>query len=90
IVDNDTQAILKSYRIVIFGDVNGDGNVDSMDADLMVDFENHLVEWDDVDDAAILKAAKLSGTGTIDSICAAIAVGEENLLLAIDQATGLS
>lgn len=90
IVDNDTQAILKSYRIVIFGDVNGDGNVDSMDAALMVDFENHLIEWDDVDDAAILKAAKLNGTGTIDSICAAIAVGEENLLLAIDQATGLS
>ncbi len=90
IIDNDTQAIIKSYRIVIFGDVNGDGNIDSLDADSIVDFENYLVEWDAINDAAIRKAANLNGDGTIDSLDAGIVVNSENFSAYIDQSTGLS
>ncbi len=89
LIDRDTQAIIKSYRIVIFGDVNGDGNIDSTDANLMVNYENYLVEWDTIQDAAILKAATLNTNGTIDSISAGIVVHAENYLTFINQVTGL-
>jgi len=32
-----------SYKAVIFGDVNGDGNIDSIDAGLAVDAENYIM-----------------------------------------------
>lgn len=90
VIDNDTQAILESYRIVIFGDVNGDGNADSIDAGLMIDFENYILEFDAATGAALRKAADLNGDGNIDSTDAGIAVDAENFLVTIDQATGLS
>ena len=81
--------IFETYQIVIFGDVNGDGSIDSLDAGNMVDYENYMVTWDPLIDAAKIKAADLNGDGTIDSIDAGIAVDAENYMVTIDQSTGL-
>ena len=89
LIDNDTQAIVGSYHIVIFGDVNGDGNIDSIDAGLMIDFENYLVEYDIATDAVLLKAADLNDDDNIDNLDAGIAVDAENFLSTINQVTGL-
>lgn len=90
LIDNDTQEIMESYRIIIFGDVNGDGSVDGIDAGRMIDFDAALIQWDTVTDAALLRAADLNGDGNVDSIDAGIVVDAENFLVTIDQATGLS
>ena len=82
-------AIVESYTIVIFGDVNGDGIVDSIDAGTMVDYENYMVTWDPAVDAAFIKAGDLNGDGSIDSIDAGIAVDAENYLMFINQSTGI-
>lgn len=90
IEDNNTKVILETYTIVIFGDVNGDGNIDSIDAGNIVDHENYLMNWDPVADAAYIKAGDLNGDGNVDSMDAGIAVDVENYLMAINQTTGLA
>jgi len=76
--------------VVIFGDVNGDANIDSSDAALITDFENFAVAWTLPNDAAYLKAADLSGDGNVDSSDAALVTDAENFTVAIDQVTGLA
>jgi len=83
-------ATIESYTIVIYGDVNGDGNIDSIDAGKIVDYQNYIITWDPVNDAAKRKAADLNGDGNIDSIDAGIAVDAENYMVTIDQTTGLA
>ena len=80
--------IVERYTIVIFGDVNGDGNIDSLDAGSIVDYENYMVTWDPIADAANIKAADLNGDGNIDSMDAGITVDAENYMVIIDQGTG--
>ncbi len=80
---------VESYTIIIYGDVNGDGSTDSLDAGMMVDVENYLVTWDPAIDFAFIEAGDLNGDGTIDSIDAGIAVDAENYMVTIDQSTGL-
>ncbi|HOU09306.1 MAG TPA: leucine-rich repeat protein [Clostridiales bacterium] len=87
-VYNDHNALIDSYVVVIFGDVNGDGNIDTGDAGLIVDFENFFITWDPEADAALYFAADLNGDGNIDTADAGIVVDCENFLLAIDQVTG--
>ncbi|HOU09308.1 MAG TPA: leucine-rich repeat protein [Clostridiales bacterium] len=82
--------VLASYFIVLYGDVNGDGNIDTGDAGLIVDFENFALAWDPAADAALYKAADLNGDGNIDSSDAGLIVDAENFLLTIDQVTGLA
>ncbi|HZK39201.1 MAG TPA: transglutaminase domain-containing protein [Clostridia bacterium] len=89
LLDSATQEVLASHTIVIFGDVNGDGNTDSLDGSLMIDFENYLIEWDAVADAAILKAGDLNGDGQVDSIDAGIVVDAENYSKKINRITEL-
>lgn len=81
---------IESYTIIVFGDVNGDGSVDSIDAGAMVDYENYLINWDLPADSPYKQAGDLNGDGKIDSIDAGIAVDAENYLLIIDQTTGLA
>lgn len=90
LIDDLSNVIIVSYTIVIFGDVNGDGGVDSIDAGAIVDYENYLVSWDPSVDVALFKAGDLNGDGCIDSIDAGIAVDAENYLVTIDQTTGLA
>lgn len=78
------------YDIIIFGDVTGDGSVDSIDAGMMVDYENYLVTLDPAADAAFIKAGDLNDDGTIDSIDAGIAVDVENYIMGVNQLTGIA
>lgn len=87
---NSIGTIIDELTIVIFGDVNGDSSIDSMDAGIIVDHENYIVTWDPISDAAFIKAGDLNGDGVIDSIDAGIAVDAENYLVTIDQSTGLA
>jgi len=81
---------IAAYTILIFGDVNGDGNIDTADAGSIVDYENFLVEWDPAENAAVLKAADLNGDGNVDTIDAGLIVDVENFLLTVNQTTGLA
>ena len=69
---------VRYHSVFLLGDVNSDGNRDAQDAGLIVDFENFLVEWDAVADAAALKAADLNGDSMVDSIDAGMLVDIEN------------
>ena len=88
LVDNTTGNTIASYTILIFGDVNGDGTVDSLDAGVMVDVENYLVDWDNPAFDIFRQAGDLNGDGEVDSIDAGLMVDVENYMLAINQVTG--
>lgn len=88
--DNVTGEAAAVYTIVIFGDVNGDGSIDSLDAGSIVDHENYITSWDITADAALYKAGDLNGDGTVDSIDAGLAVDAENYRIAINQVGGLA
>jgi hypothetical protein len=79
---------VNSFTTIIFGDVNGDGNIDSIDAGKLVDYENYVLHWDPAADAAYLKAGDLNGDGNVDSIDAGITVDAQNYFVTIDQTTG--
>ncbi len=81
--------VVRSYTIIIYGDVDGDGNIDSTDASVLVNYENYVVSWDSTTDAALYRASDLNGDGVVDSIDAGIATDVENYKLFIDQTTGL-
>lgn len=81
--------IVESYTIIIFGDVNGDGNIDNVDAALAVDYENFKISWDPIIDAAYIKAADINGDGNIDGLDAGIAIDVENYIARINQTGGL-
>ena len=89
LVDNTTNEVLESYNILIFGDVNGDGNADSSDSGIIIDMENFLISCDPVDDAALFAAGDLNGDGVSDSIDSSIITDAENFLYTINQVTGL-
>lgn len=88
LVDNFSLATIITYTIIIFGDLNGDGNIDTIDAGILVDFENHRINWGPPSDAIYSKAGDLNSDGNLDSIDAGIAVDLENHFLSIDQCTG--
>jgi len=86
LVNNANEEIVASYTIVIFGDVNGDGNIDSADADILVDVENWIVEWPAGSENYL--AGDINGDGNIDSGDAGILVDVENFWRTINQTTG--
>jgi len=81
-------AVQESFWVVVFGDVNGDANIDSSDAGIIVDFENFLIEWDPALQNFLFKASDINGDGNVDSSDAGILVDVENFMLLIDQADG--
>lgn len=81
--------IIQSYTIVIYGDVNGDGNIDSIDSSIIVDVENNAILWETTTDAAYLEAGDLNDDGNIDSMDAGIAVDIENYILFVNQSSGV-
>ena len=88
VIDNITGLAVQTFTIVIYGDVNGDGNIDTGDAGTIVDYENFLIDWNPAADAALLKAADVNGDGNVDTADAGIIVDCENFLLTISQITG--
>lgn len=81
---------VKTYTVIIFGDVNGDSIVDNNDVGTMVDYENFLVEWDPVVNAATLFAGNINGDANVDANDAGFLVDVENYLAYIDQTIGLA
>jgi hypothetical protein len=77
--------VVDSYKTVIFGDINGDSSIDSMDAGIAVDVENYIVSWSPAADACLYLAGDVNGDGEVDSIDAGIMVDAENYLVTIDQ-----
>lgn len=90
LIDSGTNNVLGLYTIIIFGDLNGDSNIDSTDAGIITDHENYILNWDSTADASLYKAGDLNGDGNIDSIDAGILVDAENYLLDINQSTGIA
>ncbi len=79
---------VESYTIIVYGDINGDGSIDSLDAGMIVDYENYLIPLDQTTDLAYLKAADVNIDGSVDSLDAGIVVDIENYLVFIDQRLG--
>jgi uncharacterized repeat protein (TIGR02543 family) len=88
LIDNNSEDVLFSYTVVIYGDVNGDGNVDSLDAGLMIDVENYLLDWNDPAFAVFRLAGDLNGDGNVDSSDAGLMIDFENYKINIDQVAG--
>lgn len=82
--------IIMTFKIVVFGDVNGDGAIDSIDAGTMIDYENYLISWVPGSDDCYLTAGNINGDTTIDSLDAANVIDYENYLKTINQVTGLA
>lgn len=77
---------IAEYLVVLFGDVNGDGNIDDGDGGQIVDYENFLYNWNR--DADKRFAADVNGDGNIDALDAVIISDYVNYLVAINQTTG--
>lgn len=90
IVSNVTSEPVSMFTVVIFGDVNGDGLIDSLDAGLAVDHENYLVPWSDPSELCFRTAADANGDGSRDSIDAGLMVDTENYIASINQNRGIS
>ncbi len=85
---NGFEELIASYYIIIFGDINGDGSRDSLDAGTAVDYENYMLAWDPPFDEIMPFAGDINGDGSIDSLDAGIMVDAENYMLNISQVTG--
>jgi len=57
-----------TFEVVIFGDVNGDGNIDAIDAGRIVDYENNMLIWNPAKELCFLRAADVNGDNNFDSI----------------------
>ena len=86
VIEIATGNVVKTYTIVIYGDVNGDGNIDSIDAGLIVDFENYATTFNEFQ----LEAGDVNGDGNVDSIDAGNIVNVENYIMSIDETNGLA
>jgi len=83
--DNQT---IHSYTLIIFGDVNGDGIIDSADASDLVDYENFVKAEGFLSENLFRMAANLNGDDIIDSLDSSIMTDYENFLVDINPLTG--
>jgi uncharacterized repeat protein (TIGR02543 family) len=90
LINNDTEEVVETYYIVIFGDVTGDGIIGSIDADVIINYENFYVEWDYETEPYWFTAGDLSGDGNVESVDSDIIINYENFYMWIDQTTGLA
>ncbi len=90
LVNSITNEVLQTFTIVIFGDVNGDGIIDTNDADTIIDIGNYaLLQWDNVTGAAFIMAGDLFRDGIIDENDCSVIRDVQNYSLNIDQSTGI-
>ena len=80
-------SVYKTYTVVIFGDLNGDGNLDGIDAGKVVDYENFLGNWTTDQEAYYRVAGDVNRDGNIDSIDTGVLIDAENGLRNVDQTT---
>lgn len=74
--DSTKQTLIKSYWVVFFGDINGDGRYENSDYEMMYDVENMEYEWGyyTMDDNAFIYACDVNHDGRLD-------VADRNVLL---------
>lgn len=84
------QAVIETYYIVLFGDVNADGTIDGNDAGVLEDVYNWRIFWTAPENNLLIKAADINADGVIDAVDADILVDVENWVMSIDQTTGRS
>lgn len=77
-----------NYQVIVYGDVNGDGNIDDGDSGMIIDYANFLYDWRRY--AEKTAAADVNGDGNVDAIDAGITTDCLNYLKTIDQITGTS
>lgn len=80
--------VLKTYTVVLFGDVNGDAVINAIDSDICVLVQNWMVAWDPGAQSYLYTAGDVNGDGRVDSIDADLVNLHENWILTIDQTTG--
>jgi len=90
VIDSGTGEVVETYTLILFGDVNGDSVINAVDFDICSLVQNWMIEWDETEDAAFIKAADVNGDGRVDAVDADIISLHENWLVTIDQATGLA
>ncbi len=79
-----------SYTVIIYGDVNGDGVIDTNDADTVINIGNYVqLQWDPVTNVANIKAGDLYRDGVVDENDYDIIIDVQNNVLQIDQGTGV-
>lgn len=78
---------INSYQVLVYGDINGDGNIDDGDSAMIIDRENGVgSNWTNASEKRA--AADVNGDGNIDAIDAGIIADCLNYLKTIDQTTG--
>lgn len=85
---NSSGAPIGTYQVVVFGDVNGDGNIDDGDAGMIIDYENYLYDWRRTKEKEV--AGDINGDGVVDSLDAGAVTDCLNYLQTIDQTTGMT
>ena len=88
LIDNATGAVVETYTIVVFGDVNGDGIINALDTDTCILVQDWITQWDPVSEEYFYRAGDLNDDGRIDSLDADLINAYENWIIAIDQTTG--
>lgn len=78
--------VIATYYAVLFGDINGDGNIDSGDSGLIIDYENFYLNWNAA--PFKVKAGDVNGDGNVDTSDAGVVTDVENYICSIDQTSG--
>jgi len=87
-VDKSTGEVFEEYAIVIYGDVNGDGNVNAVDADICTLVQNWMIEWSTDTEMYYKIAGDVNADGIINSVDADLILLHENWVISIIQTTG--
>ncbi len=89
VYNNLTSTVMETYTVVVFGDVNGDGAVDTNDEGWIIDLSNYkYTALDPAGDAAVIKAGDLFRDGVFDENDACIIMDVLNGSRTIIQSTG--
>ena len=101
VIDNNTGAVVETYHIVVFGDVNGDSIADATDVSIIRgeayfrtdwSFETEYVDGTEVDNADYdylkLTAGDLNGDGRIDATDLSLVNNAVLGMVTIDQVEG--
>lgn len=76
VYDNVTGKTVESFRVIIFGDSNGDSRIDSADCSVINNEAAKVTNWSDKTSESykpyITKAADIDGSGAVDYVDAAV------------------
>jgi len=78
--------MLSTYTVIVFGDVNGDGNMDDGDTGMIIDQENYIYNW--ASRADLRYAGDVNGDGVVTGVDAGVVTNTLNYICTIDQTTG--